>query len=148
MIVTDLKNCSRIASLHPAFATLFEFLAHNDLLAMPTGRIDVDGDNLFINNMNPQCVPANEQVLEMHRRYIDVHILLTGNERIGWKSLADVVHITKEYDCEADCALSDDSPTTYVDLLPGQLCIVWPEDPHAPIIGSGTIRKAVAKIRI
>ncbi len=148
MIVTDLNNCSRIAALHPAFASLFDFLASNDLLSMPLGRIEVDGDNLFINNVNPECVPASEQVLEMHRRYIDVHILLSGNERIGWKSLADVEHFTKEYDSEADCALSDDRPTTYVDLLPGQLCIVWPEDPHAPIIGSGKIRKAIAKVRI
>lgn len=148
MILTDLKNCSRIASLHPAFATLFDFIGKNDLLSMPLGRIEVDGDNLFINNINPECVTAEKQVLEMHRDYIDVHIMLDGKERIGWKSLSDIEHITKEYDAEADCALSDDKPTSYVDLLPGQMCIVWPEDPHAPVIGLGKIRKAIAKVKL
>ena len=148
MTITDLKNCSRIAPLHPAFATLFDFISRKDLLSMPLGRIEIDGENLFINNINPECVAADDQVLEMHRQYIDVHIMLEGRERIGWKSLSDIVNITKVYDAEADCALSDDTPTSFVDLLPGQMCIVWPEDPHAPVIGSGKIRKAIAKVKL
>ena len=45
------------------------------------GRIELDGDNLFINNVNPTCVKESEQVLEVHRDYIDIHILLEGKER-------------------------------------------------------------------
>ena len=90
------------------------------MLNAPLGRIELDGDNLFINNVNPECIAAEKQVLEMHRDYIDVHILLTGKETIGWKAIEDLKNITQEYQNEGDCALSDDQPTTYVTLQPGE----------------------------
>ena len=112
------------------------------------GRIEVDGDHLFINNVNPECVTSDQQVLELHHDYIDVHILLEGEEMIGWKALEDLQNETKAYSKEEDCALYSDRPTTYVSLLPGQFVIVYPEDPHAPVIGSGKIRKLIAKVKL
>ena len=88
------------------------------------------------------------QVLEMHRRYIDVHILLAGSETVGRKPLADIKNITKDYDAEGDYMLSDDRPTAYVDMTPGDVLIVWPEDPHAPVIGNGEIRKLIGKVLV
>lgn len=114
----------------------------------PCGRIELDGDRLFINNVNPQCVTAAEQVLEVHRRYLDVHILLEGEETIGWSPLAELKEEKQAYDAEADCALYTDRPSTYVTLRPGQWLIAWPEDAHAPVIGQGKIRKLIAKVRI
>ncbi|MGM9802838.1 MAG: YhcH/YjgK/YiaL family protein [Muribaculaceae bacterium] len=148
MILTTLADSPRIEALHPLFKTLFDYVKTHDVLNAPLGRIEIDGDNLFINNSHADAVERSKQVLEMHRSYIDVHILLEGNETVGWKALDDIEHITKPYDAEADCALSDDEPTTYVDMLPGQVLIVYPEDPHAPIIGTGKIRKLIGKVRI
>lgn len=148
MIVSNLKNSQRIEGLHPLFKVLFDYVKTHDLLHADLGRIEIDGDRLFINNVNPECVVATEQVLELHREYIDVHILLEGAERIGWKAIEDLQDEKKEYAQEGDCALYSDIPTTYVDLLPGQFAIVYPEDPHAPVIGEGKIRKLIAKVRV
>ena len=54
----------------------------------------------------------------------------------------------KPYEANGDCALYSDAPTTFVDLLPGQFMIVYPEDPHAPLIGQGKIRKLIAKVKL
>ena len=148
MIVSNLKNSERIEGLHPLFKVLFDYVKSHDLLHADLGRIEIDGERLFINNVNPECVAAEKQVLELHHDYIDVHILLEGAERIGWKALEDLQKETRAYSKEEDCALYSDIPTTYVDLLPGQFAIVYPEDPHAPIIGNGKIRKLIAKVRI
>ncbi len=148
MFVSDLAHSGRVEALHPLFARLFEYVRSHDLLAAPLGRIDIDGDRLFINNSNPDCVRAENQVLEVHRDYIDVHILLQGEETIGWKPLCDVSNVVKGYDAADDCALYDERPAGYVTLHPGQFMVVWPEDPHAPIIGTGRIRKAIAKVRV
>ena len=90
MIVSNLQNSGRIESLHPQFKPLFDYVKTHDLLHAELGRIDIDGDDLFIMNINPECVPQDKQVLEVHRIYIDVHILLEGTERIGWKAIEDV----------------------------------------------------------
>lgn len=141
MIVSNLQNSERIESLHPLFKQLFDYVKTHDLLHTECGRIELAGDDLFINNVNPTCVSASDQVLEVHRDYIDVHILLEGKERIGWKAIEDVTDLKQAYQKEGDCALYSDTPTSFVDLLPGQFLIVFPEDPHAPVIGEGKIRK-------
>ena len=148
MIVSNLQNSERIESLHPLFKQLFDYVKTHDLLHTECGRIELEGDDLFINNVNPTCVSASDQVLEVHRDYIDVHILLEGKERIGWKALEDVTDLKQAYQKEGDCALYSDTPTSFVDLLPGQFLIVFPEDPHAPVIGEGKIRKLIGKVKI
>lgn len=148
MIVSNLQNSERIESLHPLFKQLFDYVKTHDLLHTECGRIVLAGDDLFINNVNPTCVSASDQVLEVHRDYIDVHILLEGKERIGWKALEDVTDLKQAYQKEGDCALYSDTPTSFVDLLPGQFLIVFPEDPHAPVIGEGKIRKLIGKVKL
>lgn len=148
MIVSNLQNSERIESLHPLFKQLFDYVKTHDLLHTECGRIELAGDDLFINNVNPTCVSASDQVLEVHRDYIDVHILLEGKERIGWKAIEDVIDLKQAYQKEGDCALYSDTPTSFVDSLPGQFLIVFPEDPHAPVIGEGKIRKLIGKVRL
>ena len=148
MVVSNLKNSSRVEPLHSLFKPLFEYVKTHDLLHADLGRIDIDGDNLYIRNILADGVPADKQPLEVHRNYIDVHILLEGVERIGWKALEEVTDEVKPYDAESDCALYVDKPTSYIDLRPGQFVIVYPEDPHAPLIGNGKIHKLIAKVRL
>lgn len=148
MIVSDIRQSARIESLHPLFKTVFDYVKSLDLLNEPCGRIELDGDRLFINNVNPECVAAEQQVLEVHHQYIDIHILLEGEETIGWKPIEDCSNLTKPYDAEADCALYTEPASAYVKLRPGQFMIVWPEDPHAPVIGEGKIRKLIVKVKL
>lgn len=103
---------------------------------------------MFIINSEPECLSKENQVLEYHRKYLDIHVLLTEEETIGWKNLHDCVHEKKTFDIENDYGLYADAPSTYVTLQPGQFAIVFPEDAHAPIIGNGKIRKLVVKIKV
>ena len=148
MIITNLENATRYESLHAAFKQVFDYVKANDLLNTACGKIVLDGDNLFINNVELTGLAQSEQVLEAHRTYIDIHILLEGEEIVGWKALEEVENITKEYSSEDDCALSSDTPTSYTTLKAGGVVIVYPEDLHAPAIGVGKIRKLIAKIKL
>lgn len=148
MIISKLENSSRIEPLHPLFKRLFDYVKQHDLLNHELGRIVLEGDELFINNVELQGVSLEKQPLEIHRDYIDVHILLEGEESIGWKAIEDLTDETKPYEKDGDCALYSDRPTTCVKMKPGEFVIVYPEDPHAPAIGEGKIRKLIAKVRV
>lgn len=149
MYIGKLIHSSRIEKLNPAFRYLFEFIKKQNFNNLPLGKIELDGDNLFIMNLDiPQGTDIANQPLEMHRQYIDVHILLEGTERIGWKPIEDISVYVQNYNTETDCALSNDKPQFFVDLIPGDICIVYPEDPHAPAISNGRIRKLIGKVRI
>lgn len=148
MILSNLQNSGRIESLHPLFKKFFDYVKSHDLLHTECGRIEIEGDALFINNVNPTCVAAENQMLEVHRDYIDIHVLLEGEETIGWKALEDLTDEKQAYDAAGDCALYADRPDNFITLRPGQFLIVWPEDPHAPVIGAGKIRKLIGKVKL
>ena len=87
MIQTSLKHLARYESLHPRFKQVIEFLATHDLSSMEPQRVELDGDNLFINIVESNAKTKEEQVLEVHRAYIDVQIPFNQTEIIGWKTL-------------------------------------------------------------
>lgn len=148
MIIGDLKYSSRYENLHPAFKKAFDFVKNTDWNKIELGKVEVQGDNLFIINSNPEALTKENQVLEYHKKYLDIHILLEGKETIGWKSLPDCSQEKKPFDPNDDYGLYSDMPTAYLTLLPQQFAIVYPEDAHAPIIGEGKIRKLVVKILV
>lgn len=148
MILANLNDSDRINVLHPLFEKLFHFIKSNDLLHCNLGRIELDGDNLFINNVEATLVDESLQPLEVHRNYIDVHIPLSSSERIGWKSLSDCSSLSSEFDESNDFALYKDTPSIFVEIKVGEFLVVFPEDAHAPTIGNGTLRKLIAKVRI
>ncbi|MFK8281295.1 YhcH/YjgK/YiaL family protein [Capnocytophaga cynodegmi] len=148
MILSDLSQSSRYEKLHSAFPKVFQYVKSHNLLNAELGKIEIDGDKVFIINSEPECLSKENQVLEYHRKYLDIHILLSGEETIGWKNLADCKQEKKAFDEENDYGLYEDKPTTYITLKPNQFAIVYPEDAHAPIIGEGKIRKLVVKISV
>lgn len=148
MIISNLKDSGRIELLHLLFKRLFDYVKAYSFLHTRLGRIDLDGDNLYIMNSEADAVPQEKQLLELHHQYIDVHILLEGRERIGWKAADNLTQEVKTYSSDGDCALYGDIPSMWIDLLPGQFVIVYPEDAHAPCIGEGKIRKLIAKIKL
>ena len=148
MILTTLADSGRIEPLHPLFKRFFDYVKEHDLLHAPLGRIEVDGDRLFINNVEADLTDAATQPLEAHREYIDVHVVLGGEEHFGWRPLADCAAVRQSYDPAADCALYADRPSSWLTLRPGQCAIVFPEDPHAPVVGSGRVNKLIGKIKV
>lgn len=149
MILDAISNASSIDALHPLFSKLFEYLRTHDLTKMEPGRIEIQGDDLFINLSQATLVDEAAQKLEVHHRYIDVHFPLDGEERVGWKTLADVKNESESpFDEAHDFALYAEPASTYFTVHPGEFYVMWPEDAHAPIIGSGKLLKAVAKVKI
>lgn len=144
MILGNLRTSERVVGLHPRFKALFDYILTHDLLDAPTGIIEVDGKEIFINNQSLD--KAHKQPLEVHNKYIDIQVLLSGTERIGLRHRDDIGTYYQPYDEAKDVAFSDEEPEWFVDLRPGDFVILWPEDGHAPAMGEGPIRKFIAKI--
>lgn len=149
MILAHIEDSERYFSLHPLFKQLFDYVKTHDLSQVPAERITLDGERLFINVADASLKSPEEQVLEVHRRYIDVHFPLSSNEVMGWSPLQGLqTESVNPFNEEDDYAVYAETAQTYLTIRPGEFAIVWPEDAHAPIIGEGKLRKLIAKVLI
>ena len=67
MILSNLSDSHLIEALHPSFKSVFDYIKKNDLNKVPTGRVTLDADNIFINIDDAKLRTKSEQVLELHR---------------------------------------------------------------------------------
>jgi YhcH/YjgK/YiaL family protein len=88
--------------------------------------------------------------LECHRKYIDIQLVLEGDEEMGWKPLADCLNPVSDYSAEKDIQFFHDAPASWVAVPPEHFTIFFPEDAHAPLVArqGGMIRKVIFKIAV
>lgn len=146
IIITNIRDCSKYSSRHPLFNKIFEFIKNTDFDKLPEGRTDIEGDKLFVNHIRTNG--KDNGAMEMHRDYIDLHFLISGEETIGIKRTENVISYSKIYDKESDCALTEEGPDEYIRLIPGQMAIIYPDYAHLPALSSGPIHKIIAKILV
>ena len=151
MITDQLLNRNYYSSLNNKFSKAFDFIENNQLMNLQTGRIDIDGDNLFV-LVNEYDTKENElNVLEAHRKYIDLQYIIEGTEVIEYENFDDQI-ITKEYCEKEDYILYSPKDSIKLKLSEGQFAIFFPQDLHLPSIAykgmSDKIKKLVIKILI
>ncbi|NQU39938.1 MAG: YhcH/YjgK/YiaL family protein [Lentisphaerae bacterium] len=146
MILDDLPQLINYAALHPRFADAVCFLARPDLSELPDGRLDISGETLYAVVMRAAGRPVDQAALEVHNRYIDIQVVLTGPETMGWKPRGTCQEPSAPYDAEKDLQFFDDRPDSWVQVNTGQFAIFYPADAHAPMVAEGRLHKIVIKV--
>lgn len=149
MIIDTLKNASKYYPAHPLFAKAFEYISQTDLANAPDNKSDIaDGLKAIVSNAPGKTKEASLAKFECHNKNIDIQVCIKGAETIGWKPREKCLIPNGDYNTEKDVQFYNDPPDTYFQLTDGQFAIFFPEDVHAPMIGEGTIKKLVIKVRV
>lgn len=149
MILDSMKNAALYYGVCPRMQRAFELLAQTDLMSLPEGKTLLDGEEIFVNVMERDLKQIGEAKVEVHNKYADIQILLTGkDEGFGWIERADLKEPIADFDEAKDVQLFNDAYQTIYTIVPGQFTILMPEDGHAPMIGEGKVRKAIVKVMI
>lgn len=113
------------------------------------GSYPIDGDRVFVNIVEYPTVEEADRFWEAHRSYLDLHLMLEGEERIAL-GRTEIME-QKDY-VEADDFLPvDGEACASVILRPGDFLVCYPEDAHMTALKADEsikIRKAIFKIRI
>ena len=148
MITDTIANAARYAALHPDFADAIRLLQTLDFTALPDGQVPCANPNirLFIGS-EPMRSKADAKP-EAHLKHIDIQVPLNGRESYGWIDRSRLQH-GQGYNEERDIEFFRCTPETWFDLEIGEFALFFPNDGHAPLVGTPgqTIRKAVFKIR-
>jgi YhcH/YjgK/YiaL family protein len=146
MILDRVENGKRYLALNPHFTKAFAFLQSRDLRTLPLGRHEIDGDRVYATAMRGPGKPREASHLEAHRKYIDIQVVLSGTDEMGWKNKATCKIPHGDYTADKDVEFFADTPDAWVEVGPGAFVVFFPEDTHAPMIGQGELHKIVVKV--
>jgi len=147
MIIDNLKN-------HPLYerndywAKAFEYL-RNVTMDTPDGEYELAGKDLRAVVATYKSKPYSEGVLEAHRKYYDIHYVVSGREKI-YITQKSKCELDKEYNEEKDFMLfqKDTRHDIIATLNKGEFCVVSTDEAHAPSIRAGGLSEEVKKVVI
>jgi YhcH/YjgK/YiaL family protein len=145
MIIDTLTAANRYTALHPGFAAAFAFVPQAG--ALMDGRYPIDGDRIYALVSRADGRGKDHSPLEAHRRYIDIQMVLAGHDLVGWKPCAGL-SVAVAYDQEKDIEFYQAVPDFWHPLMAGMFAVYFPADAHAPLAGSGQLRKLVIKVAV
>lgn len=128
MIVDDFKNIRSYASLLPQLENGLE--AIRDAASLEVGRYEFEGGHFMIQEGDTK--PLGEGTFEAHRHFIDVQILLDGEEEIAWQELADLTTAIP-YDEKSDKERFDGRRDHHMLVSEGMFWAAFPRDGHKVI---------------
>lgn len=117
--------------------------------ATPLGKHDIDGNNLFYLISEDSTEPQAERRAEYHARYLDIQIVLRGQEGMTFSTLPAGEPQT-DWLADKDIAfLAEGAQEKTVILNEGDFVVFYPGEVHKPLCAVGTpakVRKAVVKV--
>jgi YhcH/YjgK/YiaL family protein len=146
MIADILSNLGRYKGLHPNLDTAIDYLLCHPLDNLPDGRIDIDGDKVFLTIQTPEF--RQHDGYEKHAKYMDIQIALAEGESICYLPENTFSSWNDENAANDFYLQNDKNLGACFEMKKGNFVIFFPHEPHKPGLGHQKGRKAVVKVLI
>ncbi len=154
MIISSLKKIREQVPNNALILKSIDILENFDKAGFSVGKTVVEEDKLIINCQEFSTKPAEEKIhMEYHQKFLDVHFIVQGSERLAWKHRDDA-EVDADFGKFPDVGFidTDASKVSYADLLDTEdlVLIYFPNDLHGPQILSnnyqGKVKKVIIKV--
>ena len=149
MIIDSIRNWRRYAGLLPNYERAMEFAL--SLPDAPAGRYecgDMPDGTVYAMIQEGETQPLEDGLIEAHRKYADVQIMLDGGEAVYY---CDIEGLSETVPYKDDAALYENAGQP-IQISKGMFYVALPQDGHMPcrhVNGQqGRYRKIVLKIRL
>lgn len=132
MIIDVVQNFKLYQSCSPFLKDAAELIKRPVDSFSEKGKYDVDGENLFYLVHRYKTAPRSEGRLEAHRKYIDIHFIISGRELMFYantRARRPAVAYREDWEAAMYDLKGDESS---IILTPGMFAICFPEDAHLP----------------
>lgn len=149
MIFGNITHLCDYPFLQDAVTECFEYARTHDLLSFEKGSHPIDGERLYVNIAEYDTTVPENRFWEAHRQYLDLHLMLRGEERIDLAFIENMEQ--KEYVEPDDFLPLEGVPVVSAQLHEGDFLICYPRDGHMTGLAVGKpvhLKKAIFKIRI
>ena len=147
MILDKLTAARAYRGIHPRLDAVLDRLNEGFLATVGSEAQKLDGDALYVTRFTYDTLPLEDTFFEAHRRYLDVHLMMEGEERVELASPAGLELFEHKDDFYA---YRGDAEQSLV-LRPESFLVVFPEDAHRikiAVNGPETVSKVVFKVLV
>lgn len=135
--------------IHPNLDLALEHITEEFLSSLGAERVELKGSEVYCTRFTYETIPDEESFFEAHEKYLDIHLMLEGSERveIARPDGLEAFQRTPENDFYAYRGQGQYKLT----LSPGDFLVVFPGDAHKikmQVDGPCAVTKAVFKIKI
>lgn len=112
-----------------------------------SGKYEFEGGFFLV--QKGETKPMEEGYFETHQKYIDVQIVLEGQEEVAWAD-QKLLEESVGYDVQTDKTLYRGEPETIIKMSAGMCYIAFSHDAHKAVRHTGTpcqYRKIVMKLQ-
>ncbi len=150
MIIGFLSRWDDDKRYYPAvFDRAMQFLLRGSPLT--PGRHCIDGDAVFASVQKIATQESDARLFEIHQRYIDIQVPLSGPEKFGFLALPPSGPPLRDTLADKDAAMyPHPKGASFMVLQPRQYVVFFPGEQHCPgcaVDAPGEVLKCVLKIR-
>lgn len=127
-----------------------DFIKNHDLLSLPLGKQELTKNGTYASVS--EYLTRHEGDFETHRNYIDVQIVVSGNEIIYVAPADELGDVTIAYNEQKDIAFfAEPKQSTAIQMKSGVYALFFPSDGHKPSMSVNSdheeqVKKIVIKI--
>ncbi len=149
MILAKNDTAPDYRGIHPNLDLALAHMTPEFLGALGTERVDILPGQVWCTKFSYETLPDEECFFEAHEKFLDIHMMLSGSERVEISDPRDLCQTKAEP--ENDFWAYQGPGRHSLVLSPGDFLVVFPSDAHkikmtAPV--PATVTKAVFKIKI
>lgn len=145
--IKTLKNEINNNSKYTKYLKVIDkFLSDNDISKLPNGIMNIDDNNYVVITGYEN---GEDNVVEAHKKYIDGHYIISGDEQLH-VGYTDSLEETNPYNEEDDAVLYSGTLEHNLNLLEGDILLLFPEDGHKTKIkfNNDEVKKMIFKLKI
>ena len=149
MILARNETALSYLGLHPNLDEALKRITPEFLSSLGTERVDIIPGQVWCTKFTYETVPDSESFFEAHEKFLDIHLMLSGSERVEIASPSGLQRF--ESKPENDFYAYHGEGAHKLVLTPGDFLVVWPDDAHKikmMLECPETVTKAVFKVKI
>ena len=147
MIFAKLTDAADYRGIHPRLDRVIDCLNEEFLHQVGTQTQKLEDDLLYVTRFDYETIPLEEAFFEAHKKYLDVHLMVSGAERV------DISHpdVLTLFDHKDDFYAYQGEAEQTLLLTPGSFLVVFPGDAHrikVQVEGPENVSKVVFKLLV
>lgn len=149
MIVGKLKDIANYKGIQTNLDAAIDYILLNSWRKAVLGKTEIDHEIIYMNRFDYSCQNVESLDFEAHKNYIDIHLLVEGNEYLYVGDVTNL-QIKTAYDSLTDSIVLDGEAESKIRMSEDNFAICFPEDAHMPKIKDKAeyVKKAVIKVKL